>query len=191
MQSLFDFIVKPKQGNRYNNTKEIGGIDFIVNTSEEDHRFSNREAEVIEVPRSYKGPIKKGDTLLVHHNVFKFYNDMKGRRKSGRSFFRDDMFFIDSDQFFLYKQDGKWNAYDRYCFVRPIKATDYYVKKPYTHEPLMGEMVYPNEYLLSQGVRPGDTVCFKPESDYEFEVDGEKLYRIFDHQITILLTSTK
>lgn len=184
MQSPFDFIVT---GQRYNNTKEIGGIELIVNTSEEDHKFSNRYAEVLEVPRGYDGPIQKGDTLLVHHNVFKFYNDMKGRRKSGRSFFRDDIFFVEPDQFYMYKRDGKWNTYSRYCFVKPIKAIDSYIKKPFTNEPLMGTMVYPNAYLLSQGVREGDTVCFKPDSEYEFDVDGEKLYRIFDHQITMVL----
>jgi hypothetical protein len=51
----------------------------------------------------------------------------------------------------------------------------------------MGEMVYPNEYLVSQGVMAGDKVCFKPDSEYEFDVDGEKLYRMYDHQITIKL----
>ena len=187
MRSPFNFIVKPESGTRYNNTKEIGGIDLIVNTSEEDHKFSNRHAIVVEVPNKYDGPIRPGDTLLVHHNVFKFYNDMKGRQKSGRSFFRDDVFLIDPDQFFLYKQDGKWHTYDRYCFVKPIPATESYIKKPFTHEPLMGEMRFPNAYLVSQGIRPGDKVCFKPDSEYEFEVDGEKLYRMYDHQITIVL----
>jgi hypothetical protein len=51
----------------------------------------------------------------------------------------------------------------------------------------MGVMVYPNDELLRHGVTPGDKVCFQPESEYEFYVDGEKLYRMFDHQITIKL----
>jgi hypothetical protein len=187
MQSPFDFIVKPINGERYNNTKDIGGIELIVNTSEEDHKFSNRYAEVIEVPYGYNGPVQVGDILLVHHNVFKFYNDIRGKRKSGRAFFRDDKFFIEPDQFFMYRRNGTWNTYDRYCFVKPIQAIDSYIMKPFTHEPLMGEMVYPNEYLLSQGVKAGDKVCFKPDSEYEFDVDGEKLYRMFDHQITMVL----
>ena len=187
MQSPFNFIAKPVEGKRYNNTKSIGGIDLIVNTSEEDHRFSNRYAEVIKVPYKYQGPIKEGDILLVHHNVFKYYNDMKGRQKSGRSFFRDDVFLIDDEQFFLYKRDGKWHTYDRYCFVKPIAAIDSYIKKPFSNEPLMGTMIYPNTYLVSQGVKEGDVVCFKPDSEYEFDVDGEKLYRMFDHQITMVL----
>ena len=93
MKSPTDFIVTPVNNRRYNNTKKIGGIDFIVSSSQEDHKFSNREAIVIETPLGYTGPIKKGDTLLVHHNVFKYYNDMYGRQKSGRSFFKDDIFF--------------------------------------------------------------------------------------------------
>ena len=102
MKSPFNFIVRPLEGKRYNNTKSIGGMEFVVSTSEEDHKFSNREAIVVETPVGYTGDIKIGDTLLVHHNVFKFYNDMKGRRKSGKSYFKDDLFFVDNDQFYLY-----------------------------------------------------------------------------------------
>lgn len=178
MQSPTCFIVRPVGGKRYDNTRDIGGVDFIVSTSEEDHRFSNRYAEVIETPSRYTGPVMKGDILLVHHNVFKFYNDIRGRQRSGRSFFRDDVFLVDPDQFFLYKRDGVWNTYDRYCFVKPGGNTQ---------EPLTGTMVYPNEHLIGKGVRCGDRVSFRPDSEYEFEVDGERLYRMFDHQITMVL----
>jgi hypothetical protein len=187
MQSPFYFIVNPLNNNRYNNTKEIGGLEIIINTSEEEHKFSNRCAVVVEVPLRYNGPIKKGDTLLVHHNSFKFYNDMRGRRRSGKGFLKENTFFIDSEQFFMYKNETGWNAYDRYCFVRPIAASESYVKKPFSNEPLMGEMVYPNEYLKNKGVKSGDTVCFSPDSEYEFDVDGEIMYRIYDHKITIKL----
>lgn len=187
MQSPFYFITKPISGKRYKNTKEIGGIELIVSTSEEDHRFSNREAEVLEVPIDYNGPIKVGDKLLVHHNVFKFYNDMKGRRKSGKSFFKEDIFLIDDEQFFMYHNETGWHAHDRYCFVQPIKPEESFIYKPIEEEPLMGIMRYPNEALMNAGIKPGDKVCFKPESEYEFTVDEEKLYRMYDHQITIKL----
>ena len=187
MKSPFYFIAKPMNGKRYDNTRDIGGIDFIVSTSEEDHKFSNRYAEVIELPVGYTGPISIGDTLLVHHNAFKYYNDMRGRQKSGKSFFRDDLFFIETDQFFMYKKGSAWNAYDKYCFVRPVSPTESYIKKPFSEEPLMGQMVYPNEYLLSKGINKDDFICFTPDSEYEFTVDGEKLYRMYDHQITMKL----
>ena len=187
MKSPFYFIVKPMNGKRYDNTKDIGVTDFIVSTSEEDHKFSNRYADVIELPIGYSGPISIGDTLLVHHNAFKYYNDMRGRQKSGKSFFKDDLFFIDTDQFFMYKKGSAWNAYDKYCFVRPISATEYYIEKFCAEEPLMGQMVYPNEYLLGKGIKEGDYICFSPDSEYEFTIEGEKLYRMYDHQITMKL----
>ena len=87
MKSPFYFIVKPMEGKRYSNTGDFGGVELIVSTSEEDFKFSNRYAEVIETPIGYTGPIEPGDTLIVHHNVFKFYNDMQGRRKSGIELF--------------------------------------------------------------------------------------------------------
>lgn len=187
MRSPFYFIASPNKGKRYDNTKEIGGVEIITSTSEEDFRFSNREAIVKELPLGYQGPIKVGDTLLVHHNVFKFYNDIKGRRKSGKSFFKDDLFFIEPDQFFMYHNGTQWNAYDRYCFVEPISVQNSYIYKNTKEEPLMGLVKYPNEYLISKGIKQGDMVCFKPDSEYEFMVDGEKLYRMFDHSITMKL----
>ena len=86
------FIVKPVDGKRYANTKEVGGKEILISTSQEDHIHSNRFAEVIETPINYDGPIEAGDLLLVHHNVFKKYYDMKGNEKSGRSFFQEDIF---------------------------------------------------------------------------------------------------
>jgi hypothetical protein len=187
MRSPFYFIAKPVGRERYSNTKDIAGIELVVSTSEEDHRFSNRHAEVVEVPSGYSGPIKPGDTLLVHHNVFKFYNDMKGNRKSGKSFFRDDVFLIEPDQFFMFKNENGWNSYSRYNFVRPVPAKHDGLFKGVKYEPLMGQMVYPSEAMVGSGVAPGDIVCFAPECEYEFIVDDEPLYRIYDQHITAKL----
>lgn len=119
--------------------------------------------------------------------AFKFYNDMQGRRQSGKSFFKDDLFFIDEDQFFMYRQDDAWKPHGRYCFVSPVPTVESYIFKPFTEEPLMGTMEYPNEYLSTQGIKRGNTVIFKPESEYEFQVDGVKMYRMFDHQIVAVI----
>ncbi len=187
MKSLNQFIVEPKDKRRYDNIKTIGGLDLITSTSEEDVSASNRQATVIETPLNYCGPIQKGDTLLVHHNVFKFYNDMKGRRRSGKSFLKENIFFLDPDQFFAYKKDGEWHGYDKYCFLKPIPPTESYIFKPFSREPLMGEVAIINDTLKEKGINKGDTVCFKPFQEYEFNVDGNILYRMYDHFITLVL----
>ena len=83
------FLVKPAGGRRYDNVSKYGDVEFITSSSQEDHTVSNRYAEVISTPIMYDGPIEAGDTLLVHHNVFKKYYDMKGREKSGPCHFRN------------------------------------------------------------------------------------------------------
>ena len=57
MRSPKEFIVKPLKGKRYDNTKKIGDVDLILSTSEEDHKFSNRQGIVQALPLGYTGPI--------------------------------------------------------------------------------------------------------------------------------------
>jgi hypothetical protein len=187
MRSPFNFIVRPVDGRRYDNIKRIGGLDVVVSTSDEDHRFSNRYGEVVHEPLGYDGPVSSGDILIVHHNVFKFYNDMSGRQRSGKSFWKDDLFLVDNDQFFMYHNGKTWTAHDRYCFVQPLPPEESIIFKGESEHPLVGIMRYPNEYLLRKCVNSGDKISFSPDSEYEFYVDGEKLYRMFDHQINFVL----
>jgi hypothetical protein len=188
MRSPFQFIVRPRDTKRYDNTRKYGDIDFIVSVSQEDHRFSNRYAEVVSTPLMYDGPIKAGDTLIVHHNVFRFYYDMYGRQKSGKSFLFNDLFVLDEDQFYLFKgNDGEWKAHSKYCFVKPAEVKKDFIDKVNKEEDLIGTIRYINDELLAAGLRPGDEVIYQPESEYEFNVDGEKLYRMFTSNIAVLL----
>jgi len=50
---------------------------------------------------------------------------------------------------------------------------------------LSGELVYLNEYLEQLGLSKGSIVGFTPNSEYEFNIDGQKLYRVLSNQITI------
>jgi len=187
MRSPFYFIVKPVSGRRYDNVRDFGGIEFIISSSKEDHRVSNRFAEVVEVPAHYSGEIKVGDTLLVHHNVFKFYNDMRGRERSGRSFLGGDLFFVDEDQFFMFHNGEEWKSMGKYCFLSPSDKKDYYLHKTSSKEPLVGRIKYITQDLSQMGLSVGDEVVYTPGTEYEFEIDGEKLYRMNSKNICILL----
>jgi len=185
MKSPFSFIVSPINDRRYDNVKKIGDVDFITSASEEDHKASNRFATVYATPINYEGEIQVGDTLVVHHNVFKFYNDMYGRRQSGRSFFRDDLFIVDNDQFFLYKKDGVWRGHDKYCFIKPSKKKESFLEKGGSIEPLVGVIKYINKELEDLGLQVGDEIGYLPDSEYEFIIDDEVLYRMYTSHITL------
>lgn len=186
MRSPLYFIVKPFENKRYANSKKIGDKSIVTSSNEEDHTSVNRLAIVVATPAHYKGPVKDGDMLLIHHNVFKVHRDTRGWRANSFAYFNEETFCINEDQFFMYKNDDGWHAHDRHSFVKPVAVeNDYKIHKRGLYEPLKGVMMYPTDYLLDNGIDRGDVVGFTPESEYEFEVDGEVLYRVFDHQITI------
>ena len=177
MKAPFDFVVRPK-GNRYNNTKKVGDKELILNTEVYNHQFVNREAIVKSVPTAYKTKIKIGDTVIVHHNVFRRWHDVKGREKNSRSYFDENTYLLKEDQIFLYKTNDKWKATDGYCFVQPIKQRNKLEQGD--EEECIGIVRY------TDGVnKVNDLVGFTPFSTYEFIVDGQRLYRVLNKFITI------
>ena len=100
MNSIHQFIVKPI-GERYNNEITIGDKKLIVNSSISDHKFVNREAEIVATPLAYKTKLKKGDRVIVHHNLFRRYYDLKGKSVNSTKFFKDDMCFASIDQVYM------------------------------------------------------------------------------------------
>ena len=177
MKSVYNFVVTPK-GERYNNKKKVDGGELILNTEIFNHQYVNREAIVISTPIVGDTDIKPGDTVIVHHNVFRRWHNVKGIEKNSRSYFNEDTYFINHDQIFLYKRDKEWIAPKGYCFVKPLKAVDQFNIE--SEKPLQGIVKYSD-----CTVNVNDLVGFRPSSEYEFIVDGERLYRVLSNFITI------
>ena len=177
MKSVHNFVVTPK-GERYNNKKKVDGGELILNTEIFNHQYVNREAIVISTPIVGDTDIKAGDTVIVHHNVFRRWHNVKGIEKNSRSYFNESTYMITSDQIFLYKRKDKWISPKGYCFVKPLKAIDQFNIE--YEKPLQGIVKY------SDGtVKVGDLIGFRPNSEYEFIIDSERLYRVLSNLITI------
>ena len=177
MKSVYNFVVTPK-GERYNNTKKLDDGELILNTEIYNHQYVNREAIVISTPIIGDTDIKSGDTVIVHHNVFRRWHNVKGIEKNSRCFFDESTYLINHDQIFLYKRNDKWNCPKGYCFIIPLKATNQFNIE--SEKPLQGIVKY------SDGtVKVNDLVGFRPSSEYEFIVDSERLYRVLSNFITI------
>ena len=178
MKSVYNFVVTPI-GERYNNTKKIEGGDLILNTEIYNHQFVNRLAKVISTPIVGDTDIKAGDEVIVHHNIFRRWHNVKGIEKNSRSYFNEYTYFITQDQIFLYKRDGEWNAPKGFCFVKPLKETDDPLNVN-IERPLIGIVKY------SDGtVKENDLIGYRPKTECEFIIDGERLYRILSNFITI------
>ena len=182
MKSVYNFVVTPI-GGRYNNTKKVGDSELILNTEIYNHQFVNRIAKVISTPIIGDTDIKPGDEVIIHHNVFRRWHNVKGIEKNSRSYLTEDTYLVNYDQIFLLKycnsfNDNNWYAPKGYCFVKPLKTKDQFnidVERPF-----MGIVKY------SDGtVKEGDLIGYKPRTECEFVIDGERLYRVLSNFITI------
>jgi len=177
MQGLYDYVIKPL-GDRYNNSVKVGDKNLILNTEVFNHQHVNRQAIVLSTPKAVKTEIKAGDIIITHHNVFRRWHDVKGVERNSRSFYKEDKYFIKHDQIFAYKIANKWRSLKGYCFVKPIKSIDKFSEN--NERPLVGIVKY-----TDGSFDVGDLVGFRPSSEYEFVIDGERLYRVFSNFITI------
>lgn len=179
MKHLHAYIVKPFNG-RYNNKKKVGDKELILNTSVEDHKYVQRMAVVIEPPIN-NPKYKKDDILIVHHNLFRRFYDARGNEKNSRAYIEEGVYACFEDQIFLYKREEKWNTPDGFCFVKPLVNQDIFSTEK--EEQLKGVVIYNNDKL--EGVNDNDIIGFTPNSEYEFIIDDQKLYRVPLNSIAI------
>ena len=183
MKSLYNYIISTND--RYNNKTSVEGKELILNTeiTERDYEFVNRIGTVISTPINIKTPIKKGDQVIIHHNVFRRWYDVKGNERNSGSYIDEDRYSVSPDQLFAYNQNDTWHCLNMYCFVEPLENEDIWSTE--SEQKLLGVLTYTNDYLSSLGLSCGDIVGFTPESEYEFNIDDKKLYRILSTDITI------
>ena len=183
MQSLFNFIVQPKN-KRYENEVDVDGNKLIVNTTMDDHKYVSRIGIVKSIPKVGETNIKVGDEVIVHHNVFRRFYNIRGEEKNSSSYFKEDLYFCYYDQIFLYKQNGEWKAPFEFCFVKPIENKNQFVTDQ-KERPRVGILKYGNSSLDAFKVNEGSLVGFSPSSEYEFVIDNDRLYRMRTNDITI------
>ena len=176
MNSIYDFIIRPVD-KRYNNTKTVNNKKLILNTSIENFKAISTEAIVVAIPLAYNQPVKVGDKVIIHHNVFRRWYDMKGKEKNSRSYFKEDLYFCSIDQIYLYKKQ-EWLAMPGYSFVQPIKSNNKLTSD--VEQPLVGIVKYTDGNL-----NVNTLVGFTPNSEYEFVIEGKRLYRVLNKFITI------
>ena len=184
MQSLYSFIIQPKNG-RYTNEVEVGDKKLIINTTMDDHKFVNRVGVVLSLPLIGDTNINIGDEVIVHHNVFRRFYNVRGVEKNSTCYFKEDMYFCYYDQIFLYKHKNKWKAPGDFCFVKPILKKEKHIISDDKEQKRIGILKYSNSSLEAFKIHEGDLVGFSPSSEYEFIIDENRLYRMRTNDITI------
>ena len=178
MKSLYSFIVKPLN-NRYDNIKKVGDVDLIINTSIEDHQFISKKAVVVSTPAAYNTKVNIGDEVYIHHNIFRRWYDQKGRERNSSTYFKDDLYFVSPEQIYMYNLKCHLN----YCFIKPLKNQGFLNNRK--EQPNVGIVKYANKTLEALGINPGTLITFTPNSEFEFIIDGERLYCMKSNDIAL------
>jgi uncharacterized protein YneR len=182
MKSVFNFIVKPL-GERYDNKIKVEGKELILNTKIESFKSVNNLAVVVSTPLAYSTKIKVGDMVVIHHNVFRVFYDIRGDKKNSRSYFMDDMYFCDIDQIYLYKNEGDWKTFGDRCFIKPLKNND--DLRLDKEQKLIGILKYGNSSLEALKINEGDLVGYTPDGEFDFIIDDQRLYCMKSNDIVI------
>ena len=176
MDAYKDYIINPI-GDRYNNSVRVGDKELVLNTEIFNHQYINRLAKIIATPLLFQSPLNVGDEVIVHLNIFRRWHDVKGVERNSRSYWKEDKYIISEDQIYLYKKDN-WIAMPGYSFIKPIVSKNNLIND--TEEPLIGIIKYSDGTFNKK-----ELVGFQPNSEYEFVINGERLYRVLNKFITI------
>jgi len=182
MKSVYDFIIEPV-GERYDNELKIGDKNLVLNSKIESHKFVNNKAKVVSIPLAIKTPIKVGDEIIVHHNIFRRYYNQKGEEVNSSKYFKDNTYFCQLDQIYMYGRNNLWKPFNGRCFVAPIiNKDDLEIKKQKNH---IGILKYGNSSLEALKISEDDVVGFTPNSEFEFVINDELLYCMKSKDIVI------
>jgi hypothetical protein len=179
VKGLYSFIVEPLN-ERYDNVRKVNNNNLIINTSIENHVFVSKKAVVVSTPAAYKTKIKVGDELYVHHNIFRRWYNVRGEEKNSSTFFKDNMYFVSFDQIYMYNNKPHLD----YCFIKPILNSSILDNRK--EQPNVGIVKYTNNTLEALGINPGTLITFTPNSEFEFIIDGERLYCMKSNDIALV-----
>jgi|TARA_B110000914_G_scaffold56305_1_gene48908 hypothetical protein len=178
MHSVFNYLVAPK-GSRTTGVKKIEGQTLLLNTDLQNHEYSNRIGKLLSLPlANVYNELREGDDVIVHHNIFRRFRDVRGQEKNSKNYLSEDIYLVQPDQIYAYKRNNEWKALEGFVFVMPIKETKMFSLD--SEKPLIGIVKYSNGEF-----KEDDLIGFRPNSEYEFIIEGQRLYRVPTNSITI------
>ena len=131
-------------------------------------------------PAAYKTKIKSGDEVYIHHNILRRYYDVRGLEKNSATYFKDNLYFCAPEQIYMYNLKSHLN----YCFIKPIQNQS--LLRNRKEQPNIGIVKYTNNTLEALGITPGTLITFTPNSEFEFIIDGERLYCMKSNDIALI-----
>lgn len=186
MKSTFYFLVTPVDGKEFS---FVGKEGLILSSNIEDYKSTQRLAKVVGLCGVDDMGLKEGDIVVVHHNTFRSYYDMKGRTKKSANFVKDKIYYVEPERIYMYIRDGEEKVFGQYSFVKPVKKeSEGFQVSTRIEKELVGEVALIDDWFSREfSVNTGDFITFTRDSEYEFKINDEKYYRVPTKNIVAVL----
>ena len=172
-----------------NDEVEIGDNKLFIDTSWYEYDHVIQHATVRYVPKRISSYFKTemellpGDKVYCHHfiadekNMIEIHDEKLSKLNYGQLYAR--------------VRDNKVHMLCDWVLVEIIEDKEeelqtksgIWIKTEKEKKEQMGKIKYVNSKSINDGFKPGDTVVFMKDADYEMEVEGEKLYRMRNQDI--------
>ena len=132
------------------------------------------------MPAANYANLQIGDKVIVHHNTFRKWFNVKGHLKDSSNFVKKDTFQATTDMIFAYDRGDGWKPVEDWIFVKPIPKSVEDIWNTGTHETQTGIIKIGDEHV-------GEKVMFEEWCEHKYIIDGELLYRMSKHNLLLLL----
>ena len=163
----------------HEDTVTIGGKELYMDTRFEHYHYARQHGIAYKVSPEIKD-IKPGDRVYCHHFI--------SRRDHKVNFLENEKLIHKIHKNFIYclVRDEKLIMLDNWVLVEQVRESEddcktdsgIWFKANPDEEEFHGILRHSNQELLDQGCKIGDRVIFSENSEYEMEIEGEKLMRM-------------
>lgn len=182
MRSLGCYIVRV--ANKYKKFADTKNSDvkILKDTTIADTFDAIREGEIVALPMDCESQCSIGDLLLFHHNII-YEQIMLGKRVVS-DYCVDEvngLYQVPIGLGYGYYSKGIFNALEGYVFVEPVPYPDSgSIINPNQPKEVkqVGVVRYGCKELEELGIVVGDTIIFSPYSEYPYQINRVKLYRM-------------
>ena len=157
----------------------LNGVELYRDTSYDPMRLARQYGTVYKTPMqdTKETGIQEGDKVWFHHFVATEANHVKHADK-------DNIYQAFAEQIYLIKREGKyipvgvWNFMEQEMKEPEQSESGIFLETSASEVELHGKAVIINDWMKDQGVSEGDRVMWSENSEYDMDIDGQKLLRM-------------
>tara|TARA_R100001443_G_scaffold61989_2_gene72004 strand:- start:1563 stop:2141 length:579 start_codon:yes stop_codon:yes gene_type:complete len=177
----------------HEDTVEVNGRELFLDTSYDELKHARQYGTVVGAPRAlsmgHKRDIKEGDKVYCHHFLVNEENRVNFLEQ-------DNVYKIFFESIYARVRDGELKMVSHWNFVKQkvedesnyMTKSGIYTKPEAEDEELHGYVCHMNDELKSWGVKIGDEVIFSKNSEYDMQIEGEKLLRMRNFDILAIVS---